>query len=79
MTLVGLEHRRRFLRLLHQNLDLAAFFAAADQALAGLIEFDSSCWLSLDPSTLLPTSHFTRAIESDHLMELAANEFLQMM
>ena len=77
MTLVGLEHRRRFLRLLHQNLDLAAFFAAADQALAGLIEFDSSCWLSLDPSTLLPTSHFTRAIESDHLMELAANEFLQ--
>ena len=77
MTLVGLEPRRRFLRLLHRNLDLAAYFVAADQALAELIEFDSSCWLSLDPSTMLPTSHFTRQIDTDHLMELAANEFLQ--
>lgn len=77
MTLSGLEERRRFLRLLHRNLDLGAFFEAADQALLGLIGFDSSCWLSLDPSTLLPTSHFTRQIETDHLMELAANEFLE--
>jgi hypothetical protein len=45
--------------------------------LRDLIPFDSSCWLSLDPSTLLPTSHFTRQLDSDHLMEIAENEFLQ--
>ena len=77
MTLLGLEERRRFLRLVHRNLDLGAFFEAADQTLSGLIHFDSSCWLSLDPSTLLPTSHFTRQIDTDHLMVLAANEFLE--
>ena len=77
MTLIGLEERRHFLRMLHRNLDLGAFFEAADRTLAGLIQFDSSCWLSLDPATLLPTSHFTREIDTDHLMELAANEFLE--
>jgi hypothetical protein len=77
VTLTGLEGRKQFLRMLHRNLDLGAFFEAADQTLAGMIEFDSSCWLSLDPATLLPTSHFTREIETDHLMELAANEFLE--
>ena len=77
MTLIGLEERRLFLRMLHRNMDLGAFFEAADQALARMIEFDSSCWLSLDPATLLPTSHFTREIETDHLLELAANEFLE--
>lgn len=77
VTALGLEERRRFLRLLHTSLDLGEFFDAADRALAGLIEFDSSCWLSLDPATLLPTSHFTRQIDTDHLLELAANEFLE--
>ena len=75
--MIGMDGRRRFLRLLHRNLDLGAFFEAADQTLAGIIDFDSSCWLSLDPATLLPTSHFTREIQADHLMELAANEFLE--
>lgn len=77
MTLVGLEGRQRFIRLVHRNLGLEAFFEAADRTLARLIDFDSSCWLSLDPSTLLPTGHFTREVASDHLMELAANEFLE--
>jgi DNA-binding CsgD family transcriptional regulator len=77
VTLVGLEERQRFIRLIHRNLGLEAFFEAADRTLARLIDFDSSCWLSLDPSTLLPTGHFTREVASDHLMELAANEFLE--
>ena len=77
MTLVGLEERQRFIRLIHRNLGLEAFFEASDRTLARLIDFDSSCWLSLDPSTLLPTGHFTREVASDHLMELAANEFLE--
>jgi DNA-binding CsgD family transcriptional regulator len=70
------EQHRAFISLIHRGLTLDAFFEAADRALAHLLPFDSSCWLSLDPATLLPTSHFTREIGSDHLMELAANEFL---
>jgi DNA-binding CsgD family transcriptional regulator len=68
--------RQRFVRLLHRGLGLDAFFDAADRALAGVLRFDSACWLSLDPATLLPTSHFTRELGSDHLLELAANEYL---
>jgi DNA-binding CsgD family transcriptional regulator len=71
-----LEDRQRFVRLLHRGLDLAAFFDAADRTLAGVVLFDASCWLSLDPATLLPTSHFTRELGADHLLALAANEFL---
>lgn len=71
------EQHRAFIALIHRGLTLDAFFEAADGALADLLPFDSSCWLSLDPATLLPTSHFTREISSDHLMELAANEFLE--
>jgi DNA-binding CsgD family transcriptional regulator len=75
-TPARLEDRRRFVRLLHRGLGLDAFFDAADRALAGLLRFDSACWLSLDPATLLPTSHFSRELGSEHLLELAANEFL---
>lgn len=77
MVASTLEDRRRFVRLLHHSLELEAFFEAADQALAAAVAFDSSCWLSLDPATLLPTSHFTREVGTDHMMALAANEYLQ--
>ena len=69
--------RGRFVRLVHRGLDLGAYFDAADRALAGLVPFDSSCWLSLDPGMGLPTSHFSREFGTDHLMALAANEFLE--
>jgi DNA-binding CsgD family transcriptional regulator len=75
-TPARLEAHRRFVRLLHRSLDLDGFFDAADRALAGLLRFDSACWISLDPATLLPTSHFSRELGSEHLLELAANEFL---
>jgi DNA-binding CsgD family transcriptional regulator len=77
MATPPIEHHRPFIQLIHRGLNLDAFFEAADRALADVLQFDSSCWLSLDPATLLPTSHFTREIGSDHLMELAANEFLE--
>jgi DNA-binding CsgD family transcriptional regulator len=77
VTTLAPEDRRRFVRLLHRELDLDAFFDAADRTLAGLIDFDSSCWISLDPATLLPTAHFSREFSSEHLMALAANEFLE--
>jgi DNA-binding CsgD family transcriptional regulator len=71
------DQNRAFISLIHRGLPLNAFLEEADRALASLLPFDSSCWLSLDPATLLPTSHFTREIGSEHLMELAANEFLE--
>lgn len=77
MVVPKIEDRRRFVRLLHRSLDLDAFFDAADRALATVVPFDSACWLSLDPATLLPTSHFTRELGADHLMALAANEYLE--
>ena len=77
MTSLPLEQHRAIISLIHRGLTLDEFFEAADQALVDLVPFDSSCWLSLDPATLLPTSHFTRELGSDHLMELAANEFLE--
>lgn len=60
MPTTSVEERREFSRLLHSALDIGGFFDAVDRALARLVPFDTSCWLGLDPSTLLPTSHFTR-------------------
>jgi DNA-binding CsgD family transcriptional regulator len=68
---------RPFVRLLHRALDLGEFFDGADRALAEVLPFDSACWLSLDPGTWLPTSHFSREFGTEHLMRLAANEYLE--
>jgi DNA-binding CsgD family transcriptional regulator len=70
------DQRLPFVRLLHRDLDLASYFVAADEALGRRMSFDASCWLSLDPGALLPTSHFSNEYTFDHLMQLAANEFL---
>ena len=77
MSTADLGAAPRLVRLLHRELDLDAFFDEVDRAIGDLIPFDGSCWLSLDPATLLPTSHFTRELASDHLMEIAENEFLE--
>jgi DNA-binding CsgD family transcriptional regulator len=71
------DQRLPFVRLLHRDLDLATYFDAADRALSQCLSFDASCWLSLDPGALLPTSHFSNEFTFDHLMHLAANEFLE--
>jgi DNA-binding CsgD family transcriptional regulator len=77
MAVAVSDQRLAFVRLLHQGLDLPAYFDAADRALARLVPFDASCWLSLDPTTMLPTSHFSREYGFDQLLLLAANEFLE--
>jgi DNA-binding CsgD family transcriptional regulator len=71
------DERLPFVRLLHRGLDLAGFFDAADRALQRMVPFDASCWLSLDPGAGLPTSHFSREYGFEHLMQLAANEFVE--
>jgi DNA-binding CsgD family transcriptional regulator len=77
VTIAIHDHQRQFTRLVHRDLQLDAFFETANRALDRLVPFDSSCWLSLDPATLLPTSHFTHEVSADHLLALAANEFLE--
>jgi DNA-binding CsgD family transcriptional regulator len=77
MAVASVEERQRFVRLAHRGRDLVSFFDAADRALAASVPFDSSCWLTLDPSTLLPTSHFTRQFGFEHLMMLASNEYIE--
>ena len=71
------DPRATFLRLLHRDLGLADYFGAADRALQRYVQFDGSCWLSLDPGGVLPTSHFSREFGMEHLMAIAANEFLE--
>ena len=68
---------RQLSDLLHRGLDLPAFFDAVDLALASVVPFDASCWMGLDPSTLLPTSHFTRETDVDQMLRIAENEFLE--
>jgi DNA-binding CsgD family transcriptional regulator len=77
MASATIPGRGQFMRLLHRDLDLRSFFDEADRALARLVPFESSCWLSIDPATHLPTSHFSREFNADHLLLLAANEFLE--
>ena len=70
------DQRLPFTRLLHRGLGIADYLDAADRALVRIVPFEASCWLGLDPGTLLPTSHFSREYGFDQLLQLAANEFL---
>ena len=71
------DHRLAFARLLHRDLGITEFFDAADRMLARYVPFDASCWLGLDPETLLPTAHYSRTYGVADLLRLAANEFLE--
>jgi hypothetical protein len=67
-----------FARLARRDLDLATLLDEADRALATLLPFDSSCWITFDPATLLPTSHVTRdELSPDILSFLARNELCE--
>jgi DNA-binding CsgD family transcriptional regulator len=70
-------NRRPFIDLLHQSVDLGGFFDAVDRTVARVVPFDAACWLSLDPGTWLPTSHFSREFGVEHVMQLALNEYLE--
>jgi DNA-binding CsgD family transcriptional regulator len=77
VTAIVSDQRPAFVRLLHRELDLPAYFDAVDRALQRVVAFDASCWLSLDPGGVLPTSHFSREYDLADLMQLAANEYLE--
>ncbi|HXH83722.1 MAG TPA: helix-turn-helix transcriptional regulator [Candidatus Tectomicrobia bacterium] len=69
--------RREIARLSHAGLDLAAFFRDAGRILRKAVPFEAACWHTLDPATLLETSHLVenlplenpRAAEIEYLYD----------
>jgi DNA-binding CsgD family transcriptional regulator len=55
--------RDRIARLAGQGLDLVSFWRAATEAVAGAVpHYWAPCWYTLDPASLLVTSHFDEGI-----------------
>jgi DNA-binding CsgD family transcriptional regulator len=66
---------RELVRLGEQGLDTQTWCRAADGLLGRLVGFDGSCWHTIDPDTVLITSHLTLNLPSRFPL-LAANEYL---
>jgi hypothetical protein len=68
--------RREFERLAQCGLDREALFRRAAELLQGVVPFDGGCWHTLDPATLLITSHWTN-LSGDGFPMIVANEYGQ--
>jgi hypothetical protein len=66
---------RELVRLGGHGLDTATWCRAADELLDRVVGFDGSCWHTIDPATVLITSHLTLNLPSRFPL-LAANEYL---
>jgi DNA-binding CsgD family transcriptional regulator len=66
---------RELVRLGGHGLDTATWCRAADELLDRVVGFDGSCWHTIDPATVLITSHLTLNLPSGFPL-LAANEYL---
>ncbi len=67
MTSVSSDAKRRasdkIARLAHQGLDLVSLWRASTEALTGVVPYDfAPCWFTLDPASLLVTSHFDEGV-----------------
>ncbi|HEV2712185.1 MAG TPA: helix-turn-helix transcriptional regulator [Gaiellaceae bacterium] len=70
--------QERLVELCHSGRDLAEFFDEAGELLRPVVPFDGFCSMSLDPATLLPTSHFTHnSMRPEDVPRLAANEYTE--
>ena len=68
----------KLVELCHSGLDVPEFFDEAGRLLRRVVPFDGFCSLSLDPATLLPTSHITHdSMPPEDVPRLAENEYLQ--
>ncbi|MET0477135.1 MAG: LuxR C-terminal-related transcriptional regulator [Actinomycetota bacterium] len=66
---------RELVRLGEHGLDTPTWCRAADGLLGRVVGFDGSCWHTIDPATVLITSHLTLNLPSRFPL-LAANEYL---
>lgn len=73
------EHlRETLLRLSHHGLDIPSYARRASDVLRKEVPFDGCCWLTLDPATLLPTSHLAlNSVRPEDVPELARNEYAE--
>jgi hypothetical protein len=67
MTSVGGDARQRasdkLARLAGQGLDLVSFWRASAEVLTHAVPYDfAPCWFTLDPASLLVTSHFDEGV-----------------
>src|SRR5919201_3857596 len=66
---------RELVRLGEHGLDTQTWCRAADELVGRVVGFDGSCWHTIDPATVLITSHLTLNLPSRFPL-LAANEYL---
>jgi DNA-binding CsgD family transcriptional regulator len=66
---------RELVHLGEHELDTQTWCRAADAQLGRVVGFDGSCWHTIDPATVLITSHLTLNLPSRFPL-LAANEYL---
>jgi DNA-binding CsgD family transcriptional regulator len=64
------------IRLSHQRLDRSTFLARLAETLAETVQFDGACWHTVDPATLLITSHQTN-LDGSGFPFICRNEYLQ--
>jgi DNA-binding CsgD family transcriptional regulator len=81
MTSVRGDARQRasdkLARLAGQGLDLVSFWRASTEALAGVVpHVGAPCWFTLDPASLLVTSHFDEGVP-ELPPQWALNEYYQ--
>jgi DNA-binding CsgD family transcriptional regulator len=70
--------QEKLVELCHSGHDLADFFDEAGELMRRVVPFDGFCSLSLDPATLLPTSHFAHdSMRPEDVPRLAENEYTQ--
>lgn len=63
-------------RVAHAGLDAETLFRRAADVIGAVIPFDGGCWHTLDPATLLITSHWTN-LSGDGFPMVLENEYRQ--
>jgi DNA-binding CsgD family transcriptional regulator len=77
MSAAVLERTEREISWLCQGgLEKDAFCRAVGERLADAVPYDGSCWHTIDPATLLITSHLTERIPEVNFPGLAFNEYV---
>ena len=67
----------KLVRLSARGLDVAGFFEESGRILRGAIAFDGFCSMTVDPATMLLTSHIAHdSVRPEDVSRLAQNEFL---
>lgn len=67
--------RHELVRLAHRGFDRARFWREAAEIVGRVVPFDGGCWHTLDPATLLITSHHTN-LSGEGFALICRNEYL---